>query len=96
MLSTENSELTVRFHTFHAHYNDRGSGVCDVNDGFAFVERILAEEVGIVTLYCGDDVASMTTVDLPYALPFGLGSTAYTRGTLRTWLGTHDRDETYQ
>lgn len=92
-LSTANEELTVGFDAHHAHFNDRRGGVCSVDDGFRFISEIVAERIGVVGLFRGDEIGGSMAVELPYELPLALGNTSFTHATLRSWNSKFDRDE---
>lgn len=104
-VSTEGEELSVGFHTHHCHFTDYGdrTHVTQIGAGVAYAGDIVAERVGVVSWYRGGAFAGSGSVELPHAGPLrgpfsGGGPLADVfagceRVTLRSWLGSFDRDE---
>jgi hypothetical protein len=96
-LSTEQSELTVYFHTTHEHFenNVEHPDVDWISEGIDLAARILADEAGCVTCYGKNRVYADFLAPLPLASPIDIPfkTTPVTLVTLRSWRGKYDRDE---
>lgn len=107
-VSTADEELLVGFHTHHQHFTDyenRTSRV-QIETGLQLAADIIEERTGVVSWYRGKTFAGSRSVGLPCLAPLpglfdGLGASLEItdifsncdRVTLRSWLGTFDREE---
>jgi hypothetical protein len=107
-LSTADEELSVGFHTHHNHFTDYEHRLNreQIEAGLQQASDIIEERIGVVSWYRGSAFAGSRSVELPHpaTLPGfleGLGNLPQIlsnladcdRITLRSWLGTYDRDE---
>lgn len=67
-VATFDEELTVGFHTHHAHFTDyenRGANEQEIERGLQQADDILNERLGVVTWYRGEAMAGSSTLELP-------------------------------
>lgn len=103
-ISTADEELSVGFHTHHAHftdYNDR-THFAQMEADVGHAADRLAERGGVVSWFRGGTFTWSSYVELPHTGSlFILGRSGPLAGifagcdrvTLRSWLGRFDRDE---
>ncbi len=94
-ISTANNELTVGFDTDHCHFTDydKPCNLGVVHQGLNFAATILKDRCGILSWYQGDRLVHTTQIKLPHKGPLPCLLSKCTRGTLRSWSGKFDRDE---
>lgn len=96
-ISTEHDELTVGFHTHHAHFSDYDIPKSEDHVRWALEEAsaYLEDKLGVVSWYDGQRPIGTTTCELPAhgPLPRVFHLHPVSHGTLRSWSGLQDRDE---
>jgi hypothetical protein len=104
---TGDEELEVGFHTHQRHYTDYEDRLNPevMEAGVQQIVDVVEERSGVASYYRDGGFAGSRWVELPHERPLpglfegfpnaeALGLTSeYDRVTLRTWLGTFDRDE---
>jgi hypothetical protein len=107
-ISTADEELTVGFHTHHAHFTDYADRThrAQIEAGLDLAADIVEDRIGVLSYYAGSQFAGSRSVQLPHpgSLPElfeGMGlagslvgaSGGWDRVTLRSWSGQFDRDD---
>ena len=95
-LTTDNSELTIGFDYYHAHYFEQvGDGVHFGTDyALYFLSQLLSEKVSVVSWWLGSDWVAFSTIEEGKPLMDDSLIGAYDHVRIRSWKGTLNEDTT--
>ena len=94
-ISTEDDEITVGFDYYHTHLNPytKDEEAERFREALSFIHDLVSENICVASWWSGEDWRGSTTVDtrsLPVAPSWAQSAE---RLRVRSWCGTHDRDE---
>lgn len=94
-VSTADYEITVGLHTHHSHFthDEDRFNPAHIDAALDHVQDLLDERTVIVSGYVGDRFTGSTYRDVSAARQSSSLIVDVTRITLRSWLGTYDRDD---